>query len=146
VEILTTRFGPITVQPEDRVEFPKGLVGVPQLKRFALLTDPQTRGLAWLQSTRDPAWALPIVAPRSFAPDYAIRATPEQLRTIQADASRDVEVFVTLNRTAKGCTVNLQAPILIHRRRSLGMQLVLSDSHYSVRYELTFRTPLRMSA
>ena len=146
MEILTTRFGPITVQPEDRVEFPKGLVGVPHLKRFALLPDPQVRGLVWLQSTRDPAWALALVAPRSFAPNYVIRSTPDQLRTIQADTSRDVEVFVTLNRTVQSFTLNMQAPILIHRRRSLGMQLVLSDSQYSVRHEVIFRTPLRMSA
>mgnify|MGYP001591454758 CR=1 FL=1 len=56
MEILTTRFGPIQVEPRNRVEFPKGLVGVPHLKRFVLLNDPLTPRLTWLQSTRDPAW------------------------------------------------------------------------------------------
>jgi flagellar assembly factor FliW len=146
VEILTTRFGPITIRPEDRVEFPKGLVGVPHLKRFALVPDPQACGLVWLQSTRDPAWALALVAPRSFTPNYVIRATPEHLRPIQADSGQDVEVFVTLSRTVQSFTLNLQAPFLIHRARGLGMQLVLSDSKYSVRHEVTLRTPMRMSA
>ncbi len=146
MEILTTRFGPVTINAQDRVEFPKGLVGVAQLKRFALVADPQVRGLTWLQSTRDPVWALALVSPRVFVPDFAIRTTPDQLRPIQLESAGDADVYVTLNRTVQNFTVNLQAPIIIHRRRSLGMQLVLSDSQFSVRHTINFGAPLRMSA
>lgn len=138
MEILTTRFGPIQVEPQNRVEFPKGLVGVPHLKRFVLLNDPQTPRVVWLQSTRDPAWAFALVDPRSVAAAYQVRATPEQLQAIQVADSRDVDVFVTLNRTAQSFMANLQAPILINRRLALGLQLVLSDNQYPLRHVVSF--------
>ena len=146
MEVLTTRFGPIQVQPQNRVEFPKGLVGVPHLKRFVLLNDPQTPRLVWLQSTRDPAWAFALVDPRSVAPTYQVRSAPEQLQAIQVANSRDVDVFVALNRTAQNFLANLQAPILINRRLALGLQLVLSDTQYPLRQVVNFPAALRKSA
>ena len=146
MEILTTRFGPIQLNAQERVEFPRGLIGVPQLRRFVLLNDPQVPHLRWLQSTRDPAWAFALVEPRTIAPTYQVRATPEQLQALQIADRRDVTVYVTLNRTAQSFVANLQAPILVNRRRSLGMQLVLSDAQYPVRQEVNFPAALRKSA
>ena len=146
MEILTTRFGPVTIRLEDRVEFPRGLVGVPHLRRFVTIRDPKVSGLTWLQSTRDPAWALALVSPRSFVTGYQVRSTPEHLQTIQVADSRDVDVYVTLNRTVQSYSVNLQAPILINRQRSIGMQLVLSDAQYSVRHLVNLGAELRKSA
>jgi flagellar assembly factor FliW len=146
MEILTTRFGPIRVESQDRVEFPRGLVGIPHLRRFVLWPDPQAPSVLWLQSTRDPSWALALVEPRLLVPTYQVRATTQQLAALQIDESREVEVYVTLNQTAQNPTVNLQAPILINRRSSLGMQLVLSDTRYPVRYALNYPAALRKSA
>ena len=146
MEILTTRFGPIRVETQDRVEFPRGLVGIPNLRRFVVWDDPQIPSLRWLQSTRDPSWAFALIEPRQVVPSYQIRATPEQLAALQLAESRDVEIYVTLNRTAQSSMVNLQAPILINRRSSLGLQLVLSDTRYPVRYALRNLAVLRKSA
>jgi flagellar assembly factor FliW len=146
VEIITTRFGPVTVAEDARVEFPAGLVGVPQLKRYVTIRDPQVPALTWLQSIRDPAWALALMSPRSALPDYQVRATLEQLQPIQVSDSRDVDVYVTLNRTVQSITANLQAPILINRRRGLGVQLVLAESRYDMRHVIKLVAVLRKSA
>jgi flagellar assembly factor FliW len=146
MEILTTRFGPIRVEPQDQVEFPRGLVGIPHLRRFVLWPDPQVPSVRWLQSTRDPAWALALVEPRLVVPTYQVRATTQQLAALQIDECRQVDVYVTLNQTVQNPTVNLQAPILINRRSSLGIQLVLSDTRYPVRYALNYPAALRKSA
>jgi flagellar assembly factor FliW len=128
------------------VEFPRGLVGVPQLRRFVLWDDPQTSQLRWLQSSRDPAWALALIEPRLVVPSYQVRATPEQLAALQIAEGQNIEIYVTLNRTVPSFMVNLQAPILINRRSSLGMQLVLSDSRYPVHYALDNPAVLRKTA
>jgi flagellar assembly factor FliW len=143
---MTTRFGPILVDPKDRVDFPRGLVGIPHLRRFVLWPDPQVPSVRWLQSTRDPSWALALIEPRQVVPGYQVRATAQQLAALQISESGDIEVFVTLNQTVQSSLVNLQAPILINRRRSLGMQLVLSDTRYPVRYALNYPAALRKSA
>ena len=146
MEVLTTRFGPVPFAPENRVEFPTGLVGVPQLKRFVLIRDPKVANLTWLQSTRDPAWAMALMPPRLIVLGYQARASLDQLRPIQATESRNVDVFVTLNRTVQHVTANLQAPILINRRNNLGVQIVLSDSQYDVRHVINQQAALRKSA
>jgi flagellar assembly factor FliW len=146
MEVMTTRFGPIRIDMQDRVEFPRGLVGVTYLRQFVLWDDPHTPSLRWLQSTRDPSWAFALIEPRQVVPSYQIRATPEQLAALNTVDTRDVEIYVTLNRTAQSSVVNLQAPILINRRNSLGMQLVLSDTRYPVRYVLRNPAVLRKSA
>ncbi len=146
MDVLTTRFGPISVRPEDVIEFPKGLVGIPQLRRFVLLRDSETNGLCWLQSARDPAWALAIVAPRTIEPTYQIRASIDQLAGIQAADARDVDVYVTLNRSVQNYFANMQAPIAINRRLKLGVQLVLSDARYAVRHIVGIGAALRKSA
>lgn len=146
MEIMTTRFGPIRAQAQDRVEFPLGLVGLRHLKRFVAVRDPQTPNLRWLQSTRDPAWALALVAPRAVLADYQIRATADELASIQVEDRRDVDIYVILNRSAGVLTANMQAPVLINRRRALGMQLVLSDAHYQVRQLINLGASLKKSA
>ena len=146
MEILTTRFGLVTVGPQDRVDFPAGLIGLPQLKRFVTIRDPQVPGLTWLQSTRDPAWAFALVAPRIVLPGYQVRASVEQLRSIEVQDSHDVDVYAMLNRTVRQVTANLQAPVLVNRRRSLGIQLVLPDAQYQVRHVVNWVAELRMSA
>ena len=146
MEILTTRFGPIPAEAHDQVEFPGGLVGLRQLKRFLTVRDPVASDLVWLQSMRDPAWALALISPRIVLPSYQIRATPEQLAPIRATDSRDVDVYAVLNRTNGTLTANLQAPILINRRLGLGLQLVLTDSQYDLRHAVVLGTTIRQSA
>jgi flagellar assembly factor FliW len=121
-------------------------VGIPHLRRFALIQDPVRPEIVWLQSTRDPAWAFALVSPRLINAEYQVRATAEQLQALQVTDYSEVEVYVALNRTATSVTANLQAPILIHRRRTLGMQLVLSDSRFSVRQSVGVGAELRRSA
>ena len=146
MEVLTTRFGPVRVGSYDRVDFPAGLIGLRELKRFVTIRDPQVASLIWLQSMRAPAWALALLPPRSLYPQYQVRATAEQLEPIQVADARDVDVYAILNRTFRSVTANLQAPLLINRRRGLGVQLVLSDSQYSVRHEARLEAALRQSA
>jgi len=146
MEILTTRFGPVAVAMQDRVDFPRGLVGIPQLKRFVLIPDPQLASLLWLQSAREPSWALAMIEPRRVVPTYQVRTAPEQLKSLQIADPGEIEVWVALNRTTQSFTANLQAPILINRRRSVGLQLVLSDTRYLVRYEIDCLPSLRKCA
>ena len=146
VEILTTRFGPVAIPAEDRVEFPAGLVGVPQLKRFALVRDPQQPNLTWLQSARDPAWAMALVSARHVNPGYQVRVNEDHIQVIEPTGAGDVDFYVILNRTAQTVTANMQAPVLINRRRGLGVQLVLPDTRYELRQILRSQVALRKSA
>jgi flagellar assembly factor FliW len=146
VDVATTRFGRVTLDPRDRVDFPKGLIGLPRIKRFATILDPSTPGLLWLQSLRDPALAMAIVPPRTIIRQYQVRTTLEQLGPIRLSEKRDVEIYVVLNQTVQCLIVNLRAPILINTRNRLGMQLPMTDSRYSLRHVIRPKIVTRKSA
>ena len=146
MEILTSRFGPVTLDAQARLVFPNGFVGLSRLSRFVAFPDPEVPELTWLQSTRDPAWAMAIVSPRTILPRYQLRVASKQLEAIRPLSSGEVNVYVTLNETAHGVVANMQAPILINRRLGLGMQLSLSDSRYRLRQQVCHRQIRRKSA
>lgn len=145
MQVLTTRFGPTTVEWQDRVEFPTGLIGLPHVRRFVRITDPLVSELTWLQSTRDPAWALALVSPRRVQPGYLVRAAADQLQVIEVADPQDVDVYVALSASAGTITANLAAPLLINRYRGLGVQISL-DGTEPMRQPVLTLAELRKSA
>ena len=70
---LTTRvFGEIDIEDEKIINFEDGIIGFPDLKRFALIVDEGRKGKAinWLQSLDEPAFALPVMDPLLMKEDY----------------------------------------------------------------------------
>jgi flagellar assembly factor FliW len=145
MQVLTTRFGPTTVEWQDRVEFPYGLIGLPHVRRFVRIPDPVESSITWLQSVRDPAWALALVSPRRIQPAYQVHSSVEELQVIELADPRDVDVYVALSHQHGMLTANLRAPILINRYRGLGTQLALEEP-LSVRQPVHRLAELRKSA
>ena len=48
--IQTTRFGAVQLQSGDVIDFPEGILGFNDLRKFVLLDDPNDEIFAWLQS------------------------------------------------------------------------------------------------
>ncbi len=103
MNIVTTRFGLIQVQESDLFRIPDGLVGFRAFTQFALLPDPVTAGLTWLQSATAPGPGL-----------RADRATPGGQRLprrapggrpgggTELDEGGSSLTYVILNRAARG--------------------------------------------
>ncbi len=136
VEIVTTRFGSINVQDNDIVQFRDGLVGFRGQTEFAIVPDAEVSSLVWLQSTTDEALAFAMVSPRVAVADYRVELRPGDRASIELEESLEPEVFVILNRSEHGLTVNLQGPLVFNPTRRLGRQLVLTSSRYAVRFPL----------
>ncbi len=63
--IDSPRFGALQVEPEDVIDFPHGMIGLPG-HRYTLLDRNPGSGFLWLHSVDEPALALPVVDPRQF--------------------------------------------------------------------------------
>ena len=61
MHIETTRFGTLEVGEQSLVEFPEGLIGLPGTL-YALIVQGEDSPFLWLQSTEEPAIALPVGA------------------------------------------------------------------------------------
>ena len=146
MDVHTTRFGTISVPPQDELLFPLGLIGLENCVRWAVLTDSDNPSLGWLQSIEHGHIALGVVSPRRFVPDYQLRIDRDDLRLLELTTVRDAEVVVIASRLEAELTLNLRAPLVINVEQRRGCQVVAKDA-YSVRYPLTSQlVPLRRTA
>ncbi|MDZ4657692.1 MAG: flagellar assembly protein FliW [Bythopirellula sp.] len=151
MDVFTTRFGVLSVQPHDEIVFEQGLIGLEDCKRWVVLTDSNNPALGWLQNLDQGHIALGVVSPRRFVPEYQLRVDRADLRTLGLVTIRDAEVVVIASRQpspavdsrlrgndgkdSTGLTLNLRAPLVINVEKRLGCQVIAKDEH-PVQYPL----------
>ena len=133
MEIATTRFGTVQIEPEDIIVFPTGLIGLDGSRRWVLLADGKSDVLGWLQSIERPDLALAVVSPRRFVPDYQARVYRRELEPLQLSRAADAQILVIPSQHDEAITLNLKGPLVINLERRLGRQVVVNDDQ-SVQY------------
>jgi flagellar assembly factor FliW len=133
MNISSQRFGALEIGEEQVLQFPEGIIGFPNEREFVLIPHNATGFLAWLQSTRSPAIALPVVSAHAFGskyPDVSIEAEANALGL----GEDDVALMVVLSAPqGQPATVNLLAPILVNVTTRRGAQIILDGSRFSTR-------------
>jgi flagellar assembly factor FliW len=135
MDVITTRFGTLSVPLQDELFFERGLYGLEGCRRWVVLTDSQNPSLGWLQSLEQGHIAIGVVSPRRFVPDYQLRVDRIELVPIQLTDVSEVEVVVIASRQESGLTLNLRAPLVINVDKRLGCQVIAKDE-YPVQYPL----------
>jgi len=137
IEIQTTRFGTINVEKKKIIEFPEGILGFPNHKRFTLLEHKPDSPFCWLQSLDDPALAFVLTNPFLVDPEY-LKGLGEPYDKILDDIDKGKKALFVLVTIPPGkvedMTVNLLGPIMIEIANRKGRQLVLANSPYSPRH------------
>jgi flagellar assembly factor FliW len=138
--------GSIGTASADRViEFPAGLAGFEELRRFSLF-HPETVGDAppryfILQSLDDSAIAFHIADPELFGFNYEIKLLDDEIAALELSDPADVAVVVILvKENLSGGTplrANLKAPLIINLRTRRGIQHVFA----SLNYQVTLKSP-----
>lgn len=134
--VNTTRFGPVEVEADRVLTFPKGLLGFAQAKRFALIQPGDEGYFFWLQSCDVPELAFVVTDPGLFVKDYVVPLKQDQMREMGISSSEQAQVFVIVNRRGNQLTGNLQGPLVVHAEQRRGEQLVLSDRRFHTRVPL----------
>lgn len=124
MQIRTTRFGSLELEPDDTIHFPGGLLGLEDCRQWVLLADAQNGALGWLQSTTRPEIALAVVSPRRFVPHYQFRVYRSELAPLELADVKDAQVLTIVGKNERSITLNLKAPIVINLERRLGRQVV----------------------
>jgi len=146
MDVFSTRFGAVEVQPDDVLHFPEGLPGLEECRDWVLLAEAQNDAVAWLQSVDRADVALAVVSPRRFVPDFQMRVARRELDPLALDEVRAAQVLVVVSRTEGRLTLNLKAPIVVNLRRRLARQ-VIANGDLPVQHELgTPLSTLRKSA
>ncbi|MCR5407442.1 MAG: flagellar assembly protein FliW [Lachnospiraceae bacterium] len=141
MEVSTKLFGTIDVGDDKIIEFPEGILGFPELKKFTLMYDNDKNtagGMNFLVSLDEPAFALPVVPALIVEPGYSPKFTENIEATIGVLTEENALVLVTMTIPADvtKMTVNLNAPIVVNINTKKGMQSVVANEEYDVKYPI----------
>jgi flagellar assembly factor FliW len=139
---LTTTLG----EESPTIEFPAGLVGFDEWKRFVLITHPSGGPLRLLQSLDDRRVSFLVASPYHVVPDYRLSlAEADTLALRLADpAAADVYCILSVQEEPLTVTANLLGPLVVNWQAGLGQQVILADSGYGTRYPVV-DAPIRPS-
>ena len=137
MNIDSPRFGTLEIEPSKIIEFPRGLPGFEELKRFTLLHPDEQAGAApsyfILQSVDDPAVAFHISDPARFGFNYEIVLSDEDAAMIKlADPAAAAVVVMLVKEAGGGVRANLNAPLVLNLDARLGVQHVFARLNYEV--------------
>jgi flagellar assembly factor FliW len=134
--IETSRFGGIDVDDQRFLNFPKGLLGFPDDREYALIQTGENSAFYWMQAVHRPELAFVVCDPRMFINEYQVGVKAEDLAQIGLSDTSGSQIFVVVNKVDDTLTGNLQGPLVINVATRVGKQLVLSDKKYSTRATL----------
>lgn len=133
-------FGPISVAESSVIEFPNGLPGFEELRRFLPIQSQAQGGLVYLQSLERPALCFLALPVRSLRPDYELLLTPEELALLelppdrQPALGREVAALALLSLVeGEDPTANLRSPVVIRVGTRRAVQAIRPDERYQCR-------------
>ncbi|MCX8085882.1 MAG: flagellar assembly protein FliW [Rhodocyclaceae bacterium] len=141
MNIDTPRAGTLEVAPEQIIEFPNGLPGFEDCKRYTLLA-PEGAGVPRyfiLQSLDDAAVAFTIADPALFGFHYEIELSDEETAALELTDPAEAAVVVMLLKEPGSNEVraNLKAPLIINVSARRGIQHVFAR----LTYQVTLKSP-----
>ena len=138
---LTTRiFGEVDIEDSKIINFPNGIIGFPDLKRFTLMYDEENgeNTIKWLQSIEEPDFAMPVIDPLYVCPDYKPAIDKDKIEEIGELADEEILVLVTVTvpHDLTKMTVNLMGPFIINVKDMKGAQCIVENEEYPVKFPI----------
>lgn len=136
MEIVSSRFGVLTVDDQRIITFTKGLLGFPGKSKFALIQTNEENYFFWLQSVEDPNLAFVVTDPSTFFKDYEVPLREETQLELELTDPEAAQVLVICNKVGDWLTGNLLGPIVVNIALQLATQVVLTEKKWTTRQPL----------
>jgi flagellar assembly factor FliW len=136
IEVQTTRFGTLTVDVDRIITFPRGLLGFPSFRRFALIQAGDDNYFFWLQCVDEPNLAFVVTDPSIFFKTYDVPMKEETTQELDLVDPAFAQVFVICNKVGEWLTGNLLGPIVVNAANRVAQQVVLTEKKWTTRQPL----------
>jgi flagellar assembly factor FliW len=117
-------------------DFPEGLIGVPDLHKFAFVPIANADPFLLMCSADNPAFALVVAPPGALLSDYALELSAQDLQALGSFDAADAKILATVILPAAGDRppqLNLRGPIILAPRTRRGVQRVShEESHGTI--------------
>lgn len=142
--MLSSRnFGPVEYQEESVFEFPAGLPGFEEERRFVPIEHAASRPIMFLQSLSRPSVCFITLPVRAVEREFSLALSAEDLRRLELSEKRQpaigAEVLcLAIVSVAEGKmpTANLLAPVVVNLKTRRGLQAIQVESSYSHQHPL----------
>ncbi len=138
MQVKSRLLGTVEIDGAKIIRFPKGIIGYPDFRRFALVSeDDAGKGLHWLLSVDEPAFALPVIDPLLVKQGYSPQVAESAVEAVVGGLSEDnllMLVTVTIPHKIEDISVNLAGPIIINTDTMKGTQVIVENAEYGVKF------------
>lgn len=137
--IETKLLGEVEINESEILTFEQGLLGLPEYKKYILLSLDVDLPLALLQSTEEASIGFVVAFPYAFKKDFEFDLSEEDIQDLKIVSPEDAITYaiVTLKESFDDSTINLLAPLVINTKNKTAKQIVLQDnSQYSLQFPL----------
>lgn len=133
--VETSRFGSISVEEEDILSFPEGMLGFSKIHEYVLIERADDSLFLWLQALKKPTVAFPLLEPQIFEVNYKVELEDEDRKLLELKSLSHAKVFsiVTIPSDPTKMTANLKAPIVINLKNRKAKQVILHLVDYPIR-------------
>ncbi len=138
----TKYWGQLDYSEDSVIDFPAGIPGFEQERRFILVEQKPLDPLVFLQSLGTPALCFLSLHVRVVCPDYKFQMSDEDLEVLglparcQPPIGPELACLTLVHIEESDITANLLAPIVIHIPSRRGLQPILAGTDYSHQHRL----------
>lgn len=138
MQIESSQLGTVEIDKDKIVNFPDGLPGFEDNKKYVVIPMGEENPFYFLQSVDEADLCFIVTEPYLFFKDYEINLDKEFIKELELDSEEDVAVYgiITLKEELKTATVNLQAPIVVNSKKLIGKQYIADDNNYLTKQPL----------
>ena len=136
-KLTTYHFGEIEYDEQKIINFPHGIPGFPDDKRFLFMSENEDEDMFfWLQSVDNGDVAFTLMNVYGVLPNYDPHVDEEEMKELGDITDRPLEIYniAVIPEDAKQMRVNLMAPVVINMEAGLGRQVVCTNDDYPIRY------------
>ena len=136
-KLTTFHFGEIEYDEQKIINFPQGLPGFPNDKRFLFMSEDEDEDtFFWLQSVDNGDVAFTLMNVYGVLPYYDPHVDEEEMKELGDISDSPLEIYniAVIPEDAKQMRVNLMAPVVINMEAGLGRQVVCTNDDYPIRY------------
>lgn len=136
MKIKSKFLGEQQIDPNTIINFPNGIPGFEDQKRFKLFHQEGSDIVFWLQSLDDEDLTFSVTHPSHFHISYSFALDDDEEKLLALDSDEDLLILIMLHKdenqdhpTVKG---SIRSPLLINSRSRIGLQKSLQDVEQSI--------------
>ena len=133
-----SRLVSLPIRPEHIFHFPLGLPAFEDFKNYVFTIKPDTRPFLFMNAIEPAGLSVVCVDPFLVHARYAPRIGAADQEFLRASSMEDILLLsiVTVRPDVRETTVNLQGPLAINMKTSIGKQIICEGQSYPVRHRI----------